>query len=84
MWRRKITKQNLIEIIVIAIIFIIIFIIGSSVFLIQDVNSYNIFAVWCIITALISMVIIGSYSYIKIRSQILNYRETKEINNKKN
>ncbi len=84
MWRREITKQNLIEIIVFALIFIIIFIVGSSVFLIQDINNYNIFAVWCIITALISMVIIGSYSYIKLRSQILNYKERKEINDRKN
>ena len=73
MWRREITKENLMELLISAAIFIIIFIVGSTVFLLMEMENYNIFATWCMITALISMVIIGAYSYIKLRAQIMNY-----------
>ena len=79
MWRREITKENLIVLFVSAIIFIVIFIAGSTILLYLEYKNYNVFAAWCFITAIISMIIIGAYSYIRLRAQIMNYNENKDF-----
>ncbi len=69
MWLREITKQNIIEILLLPLIFIVIFIAGITIFITFDLDNYMFFAGWCFASAGILMVIVVIYSYFYLKSR---------------
>jgi hypothetical protein len=69
MWIQKISKQNLTEILVLPLIFILVFLAGISIFIIFDQESYMLYAGWCFTTGFITIIVIGVYTYLRIKAK---------------
>lgn len=67
MFKRKITKQHLIEILILPIIFVLILMVGIYLLLSLNINDYFVFTGWCIIATIIVIIIIAGYTFIFIK-----------------
>lgn len=67
---REITKQNIKEIILLPLIFILLFIGGSTVFLVFNIYDQILYASWCFISAIIVIGLIGLTTYLMIKNKI--------------
>ena len=70
MLMRKISRSNLIEIILLPLLFIGIFIAGSSLFLVLGLYDQILYASWCFVSAGMVVCIVGIYTYILIIKRI--------------
>jgi hypothetical protein len=65
---RKISKQNIIEILLLPIIFVIIFLAGVFALVQLNINNYLAYASWCLITGIIVILIVGFITYRLLRA----------------
>jgi hypothetical protein len=70
MLMRKISPENLFEIILLPLLFIGIFIAGGTIFLVLGLYDQILFASWCFISAGIVVCIVVIYTYIIIQKRI--------------
>jgi hypothetical protein len=63
---RKITKQNIVEILLLPIIFVMIFGLGLILLVFLDVQNYLVYTAWCLISGVVVIVLIGAYTYLMI------------------
>ena len=65
----ELPNEALKDILILPIIFILIFIGGSSVFLLLNLNLQIVFASWCIASAMIVIALVVYFSFAKLRKQ---------------
>ena len=63
---RKITRQNIVELLILPIIFIIIFSLGFILLVYFNVQNYLVYTAWCLISGIIVIALIGAYTYLMI------------------
>jgi hypothetical protein len=79
---REIHKKNLIEIIILPLIFISIFIAGTIILTMFNILNYMIYAGWCLISGIMLMIIVWVYSYIFLKEDRFDqFRTVNRINN---
>lgn len=64
---REIKKINIIEILILPLIFIAIFIAGMIIFIQFNLNNYLLYTGWCFISGVIVIGIIGIYTYLILK-----------------
>ena len=64
---REVTRQNLIEIILLPIVFVLVFISGTFGLIYLHVNNYLAYLTWCAISFVVVIAIIISYTYLTLR-----------------
>ena len=66
---RSISKFNLIEIILLPLIFIGIFIVGVGLLIHFKIDTQEIYAGWCLISGAVVMCIVLAYTYVLIKDK---------------
>ncbi len=63
---RKITNQNIVEILIIPLIFVSIFGLGLMLLVLLDVENYLVYTGWCLLSGVIVIALVGAYTYLMI------------------
>jgi hypothetical protein len=64
---REISKQNIIEILILPLVFIMIFIAGIFLLVFLEIFDYVVYTSWCLFSGIIVIAIIAYFTYLKIK-----------------
>jgi hypothetical protein len=64
---QNISKRDMMQLLVLPLVFILIFMVGVSIFIILDINNYWLDAGWCFITAIILGIVVVFFAQKKIK-----------------
>ena len=66
----EISSENIKDILFLPLVFILIFIIGSTIFLVLNITHYYVFATWCFSAAAVVIGLVLLLSYRKVKKEL--------------